>query len=146
MKKQFALILAVWLIACIGGCAWQTGPDASSAPDVPMQPITQTLDTTAELVEVHEKDGILRIESIQPGLDTYDLTVTLRSLDDPKTLATISLGEDAWQTGWTTDGFYALSLIRKVAYLYNTTGELQKEIPLPESIRSLSFAILNEIL
>ena len=97
-----------------------------------------------EIMEVHEKNDILRIEHIQPGLDTYHLTVSLRAIDSEKDMCSVVLGEGSWQTGWLDDGFYAISLDKRTAYLYDMSGNCVKDFSLPQEIEFLSLAMLNE--
>ena len=144
MKKLLSILATATLIFTIpGGCS-HSPSSTSEARDPSEAPIPdQTWSVSAELAEVYEQNGTLRVESIQPGLDTFSLTISLRSLSEDKEIGSVELGEDAWQTGWTDTGFYAVSLLKKVAYLYDFNANPVKAIHLPGDIQNLGFALLN---
>ncbi len=159
IKRTVAALLALCLLCtgCIGskpgeGESTPGSPDSSSeqsdVPDSPPKPLTEiatglTLDSELISCAVHTQRGLLRIEEIAPGLDTYDLTVTLYDLHKNTVLGKVELGEGAWETGWTAEGFYAISLLSKTAFLYDLNGKMMRQIPLPTSVQSLSMAMLN---
>lgn len=151
--------LAWLLMLCLfcAGCTPDTTSSASSPssspvslpdtkPDTPTEPlreIAKELTLDRELVFCAVQNSVLRIESVSPGMDTYDLSVTLYDLAEEKVLSTVELGEGAWETGWIDSGFYAISLLTKTAFLYDYSGKMVRQIPLPSDMEMIGFALLN---
>lgn len=106
--------------------------------------ITDYVDITTELAQCYVKSDLLRIECIQPNLDTYSLSVILYSLSEHKVLSTIELGEDMWQTGWTTDGFYAASLSTYSIRTFDSNGQTQDTLTIPNHLGAISLFSMNE--
>lgn len=146
MKRRWLCgLLAVCITILIAACQ----PNGSNQPPE-SRPAGQIvaeqdeLSLSAELVNGAVKGNLLRLDCVSPGLDTFNLTVKLYSLSDKKVLCSVSLGEDAWETGWLSDGFYAISLTKQTAYLYQNNGTLVRSLPLPSGLESIQLAALDE--
>lgn len=74
------------------------------------------------VAEISYKDGILKADAITPSLDTCTLKTTIYDLKGEKILGEANLDDAAWVTGLTKNGFYALDILNKTAFLYDRSG------------------------
>lgn len=105
--------------------------------------IANQLSLTSELVECYAREDLLRIESICPGLDSYELTVALYSLSQDSILCEVSLGNGAWFTDWTDDGFYAADSNAKTITFYDRSGKMIETLPYPDQFGYISFLMVS---
>lgn len=139
--KRFILsgLIAVFILGILlVGC--KAGPKYADLLNV----LGEDLDLSSEMIEISGKGDLLKIDCIQPGLDIYDLRVILYSLSSGKQLCEVSLGEDAWNTGLTRDGFYAISLLRQEVVLYDLKGSEVFRKRFSDAGNLWAFGMLNE--
>lgn len=146
--KRWIAWLAVLALA-LSGCASESSPEASVPPSAEEKPmdftaVLSSLSLTSELVEIDRQGDFLRIEQIEPGLDTFDLTITTASLSEDRELGTVALGEGAWQTGWLANGFYAASLTDRTIRVFDTACRETASIPFPDGMRGIVNVLLDE--
>ena len=58
----------------------QPGYQADEAAKNALQPVCGSLNLSAEIINAEQVGNVLKLDYIQPGLDTYTLTVVLYSL------------------------------------------------------------------
>ncbi|MBE6806477.1 MAG: hypothetical protein E7527_00465 [Ruminococcaceae bacterium] len=148
MRRLSALFCAAILGSAwfLSGCQYATQTaDTKPEPAPVATEIVLDEKLTAEMVDCQIKGDLLRIESINPSLDDYDLTVTLYSLAQKKVLCRLPLGKDSWNTGWTENGFYAVALNKRTIYLYDEKGTLVEERVFPSQIKQVSFLMMNPV-
>lgn len=135
-RKRGGWIAAVCLLLCIAvgvGAFVMWNPfgkddtDDTSTPPTRITPLLSdyALDTT--LTSVSALGNTLKIDCIEPGLDTYSAKVLLFDLASNTLLSETTLGEAAWMTGLTNNGFYAIDPTKKTVYLYDRTGRITFE-------------------
>ena len=112
----------------------QPGYQADEAAKNALQPVCGSLNLSAEIINAEQVGDVLKLDYIQPGLDTYTLTVVLYSLKENKVLLQKDFGTDAFETGQTANGFYVARLQTKKIEFYSNNGALQQTVTLPQSI------------
>lgn len=135
-----ALLLSV-SVACRNTGIEKPNVDTNKADIVT---ITDNVNITSELTQCYIQDDLLRIECIQPGLDSYSLSVILYSLTQHKVLSTIDLGENTWQTGWTAEGFYAASTTSHIVQIFDRNGQLTNTCSIPNNLGNIFLFAMNE--
>lgn len=144
MLRKFSIILALWMIlTCATGCFSSTYTLSSNANTAVLE-VGRQLSLTSELVNCYVKDDLLRIEQIQPGLDAFELTVTLYSLSKDRVLGELKLGEGDWFSDWTQTGFYVLSPSQKELRAFDTACQPTQTISLPDQFGHLSFIMADD--
>lgn len=116
----------------LSGSALQTSDfKADETEKSALQPICSSLNLPAEIINAEQTGSVLKLDYIQPGLDTYDLTVVLYSLTENKILLQKSFGTGDFATGQTNDGFYVASMKNKTIDFYNNSGKALQTVQLP---------------
>ena len=122
--KRFAFLL-VAISVLLTGCVMM--PPIS--PEIPDSKFALTNDVfDAELVDIRVKGDYIKVDSIQPGLDTYSFTTAIYDLKSGEKLGVRTFSEDAWETGLYNDGFYAISLQSATVWLYGFDGNERQKV------------------
>ena len=95
-----------------------TDPNGNIAPEV-----TSINKLNAELINIEEYNGIVKIDLITPGLDTYGLKVMLYDMNGEAILSETDIGEGTWSSGLTDNGFYVVDQQAKKLTVYNREGK-----------------------
>lgn len=77
----------------------------------------------SDIAYLAEKDNILKIESINSGLDAADITVIMYDLNTEKIISTTPLGAKEWETGQINNGFYAIDIKGQEVFVYDVNGK-----------------------
>lgn len=75
--------------------------------------LAESLNLNTELTEISVKGNILKIDAVNPGLDTSSQKIYLYDMAEKKILSETDLEEDLWITEQTESGFYAVSVNKK---------------------------------
>ncbi len=140
MKKVgfFRLLSGLTVLGLLVGLLTGCGGNAPVSKDA------EALTPDREQVQISALGGIAKVDSIDPGLDTYVLDTSLLDLETGKVLGSASLGEGAWISGQTTGGFYAIDGNKKELRLYDTAGTCRKKQTIDTADPALYFAALSE--
>ncbi len=126
IKITIPLIAVLIVSALIVSFVFLNPREDGSCSDTPSDNIDLIFDEDefeAELVTLEEQNGILKIDLIAPGLDTYSLEVMLYDIEERKTISKTDIGEGSWMTGMTNDGFYVIDQLAKTLKLYGNDGK-----------------------
>lgn len=140
MKKA----LIIYLISIIAMTTFLSGCNSELKSEELLNVLGDKLELSSEMIELSAREDIIKIDCIQPGLYTENLRVILYSLSKQKQLCEVDLGEDAWNTGLTNDGFYAISLLRQEIVVYGLNGSEISRQKITDAGDSWAFGILNE--
>lgn len=149
LRKLTVLISFTMLFAMFStACQFQRVDDSKDPSHNAQQPsvidLAEDVSIDAEFIQTYEKNGILRIECIRPGQDTFSLSVILYSLNDRKELGRAILGDGDWYTGWTDSGFYVASLSNRSVKLFDRFCQFVDTLTIPTEPKYLSFFAMNE--
>ncbi len=97
-----------------------------------------------DLTELSELNGIVKIDSVSAGLDTYSFDTYIFDLKQNKLLCTVSFSEGAWVSGLTEKGFYTVDTAAKVLTVYDRFGAVVKEQALQNVAEPINFCALSE--
>lgn len=107
MKRKYTALICIVLSACFGEST-TTVKNASSA---------ETETASAEL-----NGDYVKINLINPGLDSADITAVIYSLTEKKETARVNLGNGAFSTGNLKDGFFAVDEVNKNVRFFDFSG------------------------
>ena len=90
-----------------------------------------SLTAEAETANVELNGDYAKIDFINPGLDTADISVSVFSLAEQKEFARVALGNGTWSTGSLENGFFAVDERNKSVRFFGFDGEetFRTEIP-----------------
>ena len=90
-----------------------------------------SLTAEAETAKVELNGDYAKIDFINPGLDTADISVSVFSLAEQKETARVALGNGTWSTGSLENGFFAVDERNKSVRFFGFDGEetFSAEIP-----------------
>ncbi|MBR7133013.1 MAG: C39 family peptidase [Clostridia bacterium] len=97
-----------------------------------------------DLAEISELNGIVKIDSILSGLDTFSFDTVIFDLEKSKELCSISFPEGAWISGLTEKGFYAVDTSKKELLLYDRNGKITRDEDLSSITEPINFCALSE--
>ena len=97
-----------------------------------------------DLAEVSHLNGIVKIDSIAAGLDTFSFDTTLIDLKKGVKLCEVSFAEGAWVSGLTDNGFYAVDTLAKNLKIYDVSGNITKEVSFSDVSEPIHFCALSE--
>lgn len=97
-----------------------------------------------DLAAVSHLNGIVKIDSITAGLDTFSFDTTLMDLQTGAKLCEVSFAEGAWVSGLTKNGFYAVDTLAKHLKIYDTSGNVTKEMSFSDVSEPMLFCALSE--
>jgi len=142
MKKTFFLILLImFLFLSFSACSENESANESKNG---ITTITGDDSLNRDLVEVSQLNGIVKIDSITSGLDTYSFDTILYDLEKNEKLCQVSFGEGAWVSGLTKNGFYAVNTHTKELKIYDGSGKITKERAFSDVGESMCFCALSE--
>lgn len=130
-KRLFFLMLC----SCLFGCTHQSiGYDSNNS--------SFTIHAQNDYYLQVYNNTLAMIETKQQ-MDTFKGDIELYNMDENKYLTSIHLKDGAWETGVINDGYYAIDLLEKKIYCYDSKGEksvLKVNVDLSET---WSFAMLS---
>lgn len=90
-----------------------------------------SLTAEAETANVELNGDYAKIDFINPGLDTADISVSVFSLAEQKETARVALGNGTWSIGSLENGFFAVDERNKSVRFFRFDGEetFRTEIP-----------------
>lgn len=100
-NKIIPLILCAALI-----CTSFAACSPSKKPKIKSSEFSLTAE--AETAKVELNGDYAKIDFINPGLDTADISVSVFSLAEQKETARVALGNGTWSTGSLENGFFAV--------------------------------------
>ena len=148
MKKLSCLILLmVFVFAGLFGCSKNEAPSKNEGTNDSEDSISNiigeiTLDK--DLAEVSHLNGIVKIDSIASGLDTFSFDTILVDLEKGEKLCEVSFAEGAWVSGLTENGFYAVNTLAKHLKIYDTSGNVTKDVSFSDVSEPMHFCALSE--
>lgn len=148
MKKLSCLILLmVFVFAGLFGCSKNEASSKNEGTNDSEDSISNiigeiTLDK--DLAEVSHLNGIVKIDSIASGLDTFSFDTILVDLEKGEKLCEVSFAEGAWVSGLTENGFYAVDTLAKHLKIYDTSGNVTKDVSFSDVSEPMHFCALSE--
>lgn len=120
MKKSFVLI-NIMCILLLCGCNLKNEEKDNIVPNETgkLEKVFENLDYKSEMIEVENIGNLLKLDYIEPGLDTADIKTVMYSVNENKVLGEIQLPTDIYGKGILNDGFYTVSLNKKEVTLYD---------------------------
>lgn len=107
MKRKYtALILCAALICIVLSACF--GKSIATVKNASFSLKAETETASAEL-----NGDYVKIDLINPGLDSADITAVIYSLTEKKETARVNLGNGAFSTGNLKDGFFAVDEVNK---------------------------------
>lgn len=97
-----------------------------------------------DLAEVSHLNGIVKIDSIAAGLDTFSFDTIIIDLQKGAKLCEVSFAEGAWVSGLTENGFYAVNTLAKKLKIYDFSGNITKEVSFSDVSEPMHFCALSE--
>lgn len=85
----------------------------------------------ADTAVLASRGNILKVDYIQPGLDSYTLITAIHTVSDGKNLSRIACGTDDFTTGLTANGFFVGRLSDRAIDLYADDATLRKTVKAP---------------
>lgn len=148
MKKLGCFILLiVFVFTGLVGCSINEAPSKNEGLQGAEDSISNiigeiTLDK--DLAEVSHLNGIVKIDSIASGLDTFSFDTVLIDLEKGEKLCEVSFAEGAWVSGLTENGFYAVNTLAKKLKIYDKSGNIAKEVAFSDVSEPMHFCALSE--
>lgn len=148
MKKLSCLILSfVLVLTGLAGCSKKEIPsknEATTESEEHRGQIFGEILLNKDLAEVSHRSGIVKIDAITSGLDTFSFDTILVDLEKGEKLCEVSFGEGAWVSGLTENGFYAINTLAKELKLYDKAGNVTKELAFSDVSEPMHFCALSE--
>ena len=148
MKKLSCLILLmVFVFAGLFGCSKNEAPfknEGTNDSEDSISNIIGEITLDKDLAEVSHLNGIVKIDSIASGLDTFSFDTILMDLEKGEKLCEVSFAEGAWVSGLTENGFYAVDTLAKELKIYDTSGNIAKEVTFSDVSEPMHFCALSE--
>ena len=85
----------------------------------------------ADTAELTSRGDILKVDYIQPGLDTYTLFTAIHAVSDGRNLSRTACGNGDFTTGLTANGFFVGRLSDRAIDLYADDATLRKTVKAP---------------
>ncbi|MBR3778661.1 MAG: C39 family peptidase [Clostridia bacterium] len=148
MKKLGCFILLiVFVFTGLFGCSKNEASSKNEGTNDSEDSISNiigeiTLDK--DLAEVSHLNGIVKIDSIASGLDTFSFDTILLDLEKGEKLCEVSFAEGAWVSGLTENGFYAVNMPAKELKIYDKSGNITKEVTFSGVSEPMHFCALSE--
>ena len=142
MKKLSSLILSiVFLLTGLVGCS---NKEDGTKPEDYIRNIIGENSLNSDLAEVSHLNGIVKIDSITSGMDTYAFSTILIDFEKGEKLCEVSFPEGAWVSGLTESGFYAVNTLAKELKIYDRSGNVTKELSFSDVREPMLFCALSE--
>ncbi len=142
MKKLSSLILSiVFLLTGLVGCSKK---EVGTKPEDYIRNIIGENSLNSDLAEVSHLNGIVKIDSITSGMDTYAFSTILVDFEKGEKLCEVSFPEGAWVSGLTESGFYAVNTLAKELKIYDRSGNITKELSFSDVREPMLFCALSE--
>lgn len=142
MKKLICILLSLILVfTCLIGCSKNEATKESE--DYITKIIGENI-LNRDLAEVCCLNGIVKIDSITSGLDTYSFDTILFDLGKGEKLCEVSFSDGAWVSGLTQNGFYAINTLAKELKIYDRSGNITNERVFSEVSEPMHFCALSE--
>lgn len=142
MKKSVCIfLLVIFSLTCLIGCS-DSKPVTESK-----EHITGTIEEillNRDLADVSHLNGIVKVDSITSGLDTYSFDTILFDLEKGEKLCEVSFSDGAWVSGLTQNGFYVINTLTKELEIYDKSGNITKERVFSDVSEPLHFCALSE--
>jgi len=142
MKKTICLTLSlVFIFLSFTGC---NNKDLKEEIENINNKTFENIVLDKDLVEISERNGIVKIDSITAGLDSYSFDTILFDVKNEKILCNVSFSEGAWVSDLTENGFYVVDTIKKQIRIYDNHGNIAKEFNLSYITEPINFCTLSE--
>lgn len=103
----------------------------------------EALPLSGDPVELTYHRGLVRVDSIRAGLDTYSFEAFLYDPLAERVLSRVTLPEGTWERGCTDCGFYAADMHGHEVHIYDSDGSSRKMTVAPGETRPLLFCALS---
>lgn len=118
MKKTLILFSIIFVL-CLCGCGKKNQDNNTHENSGKLTTTLENLKYKSEMIEVKSNTNYLKLDYIDPDLDTFDLKTVMYSIDDNRVLGEIQFPNDLYSTGILDNGFYAIALNKKQVIMYN---------------------------
>lgn len=137
MKKYISLLLSLLLIFCSFSSCGQKEQEKTAN-------ILQNIILDKDLVQISELNGIVKIDSITAGLDTYSFDTFILDLDNGDELCSLAFSDGSWISGLTENGFYSMDTFEKELKIYDKKGKISKSKNFSDVKEPMYFSALSE--
>lgn len=141
------ILLLAFIFTNLFGCV-KNGPspdrDATNPFGDDVSRVLAEIRLDKDLVEVSHLNGIVKIDSVAAGLDTFSFDTILIDLQKGAKLCEVSFAEGAWVSGLTENGFYAVDTLAKNLKMYDFSGNITKEVSFSDVSEPMHFCALSE--
>lgn len=141
------ILLLAFIFTNLFGCV-KNGPspdrDATNPFGDDVSRVLAEIRLDKDLVEVSHLNGIVKIDSVAAGLDTFSFDTILIDLQKGAKLCEVSFAEGAWVSGLTENGFYAVDTLAKNLKIYDFPGNITKEVSFSDVSEPMHFCALSE--
>ena len=134
--KSAAIVLTLVLVACAAGIAFcyrekiKTFIFGNETSESIVQ-ICKDININSELAQLSSNGEILKIDYINPGLDTYTLSTVIYSLKKSDVISRTDFGTGNFATGILNNGFYVAQLNEGIINIYDLNGKKTSQIKIP---------------
>lgn len=145
LRRSFILLIALLLLFGGFACHYRDAirrrlfpQDPNANGETVLTEIADSGNLQADTAVLTSRGDILKVDYIQPGLDTYTLFTAIHAVSDGRNLSRIACGTDDFTTGLTANGFFVGRLSDRAIGSMPTTRPCARPSKRPPTRRSAS--------
>lgn len=138
LRRGFILLIVLLLLFGGFACHYRDAirrrlfpQDPNANGETVLTEIADSGNLQADTAVLTSRGDILKVDYIQPGLDTYTLFTAIHAVSDGRNLSRIACGTDDFTTGLTANGFFVGRLSDRAIELYADDATLRKTVKAP---------------
>lgn len=138
LRRGFILLIVLLLLFGGFACHYRDAirrrlfpQDPNANGETVLTEIADSGNLQADTAVLTSRGDILKVDYIQPGLDTYTLFTAIHAVSDGRNLSRIACGTDDFTTGMTANGFFVGRLSDRAIELYADDATLRKTVKAP---------------
>lgn len=138
LRRGFILFIVLLLLLGGFACHYRDAikrrlfpQDPNAAGETVLTEIAASGNLQADTAMLTARGDVLKVDYIQPGLDTYTLFTAVHSVTDGRNLSRIACGTGDFTTGLTANGFFVGKLSDRAIDLYADDATLRKTVKVP---------------
>lgn len=138
LRRGFILLIVLLLLFGGFACHYRDAirrrlfpQDPNANGETVLTEIADSGNLQADTAVLTSRGDILKVDYIQPGLDTYTLFTAIHAVSDGRNLSRTACGTDDFTTGLTANGFFVGRLSDRAIELYADDATLRKTVKAP---------------
>lgn len=138
LRRGFILLIVLLLLLGGFACHYRDAikrrlfpQDPNANGETVLTEIADSSDLQADTAVLAARGDVLKVDYIQPGLDTYTLFTAVHSVTDGRNLSRTACGTGDFTTGLTANGFFVGKLSDRAIDLYADDATLRKTVKVP---------------